>query len=66
MVAVVVSLVTFDLAPFAGIQARVAYPDSYILPGNAVFPEGIAYQPRTGDFFVSSTTDGTMAMSGRN
>lgn len=60
MVAVVVALVTFDLAPFAGIQARVAYPDSYILPGNAVFPEGIAYQPRTGDFFVSSTTDGTI------
>lgn len=59
-VAVVVSLVTFDFAPFASTQAQVAYPDRYILPGKAVFPEGIAYQPRTGDFFVSSTTDGTI------
>lgn len=35
-------------------------PTSYILPGDAVFPEGIAYQPKTGDFFVSSTTDGAI------
>ena len=34
--------------------------DRYILPGDAVFPEGIAYQRSTGDFFVSSTTDGTI------
>ncbi len=39
---------------------QLKLPDRYILPGNAVFPEGIAYQPRTGDFFVSSTTDGTI------
>lgn len=32
----------------------------YVLPGDAVFPEGIAYQPSTGDFFVSSTGDGTI------
>lgn len=32
----------------------------YTLPGDAVFPEGIAYQPSTGDFFVSSTGDGTI------
>ncbi len=35
-------------------------PTSYILPGDQVFPEGIAFQPGTGDFFVSSTTDGTI------
>jgi sugar lactone lactonase YvrE len=35
-------------------------PSSYSLPGNAVFPEGIALQPRTNNFFVSSTTDGTI------
>ena len=34
--------------------------DRYILPGDAVFPEGIAYQRSSGDFFVSSTTDGTI------
>lgn len=33
---------------------------SYVLPGDQVFPEGIAYQPETGDFYVSSTTDGTI------
>ncbi len=35
-------------------------PTRYILPGDAVFPEGVAYQLSTGDFFVSSTTDGTI------
>ena len=32
----------------------------YVLPGEAVYPEGISYQEETGDFFVSSTTDGTI------
>jgi sugar lactone lactonase YvrE len=35
-------------------------PDRYILPGDAVFPEGIAFQESTGNFYVSSTTDGTI------
>lgn len=30
------------------------------LPGENVFPEGVAYQEATGDFFVGSTTDGTV------
>jgi Cu-Zn family superoxide dismutase len=33
---------------------------SYTLPGEQVFPEGIAYQAQSGDFFVGSTTDGTV------
>ena len=38
------------------------FPDAqrYVLPGDKVFPEGVAFQPSTGDFFVSSTTDGTI------
>jgi sugar lactone lactonase YvrE len=32
----------------------------FVLPGDSVFPEGVAYQPSTGDFFVSSTSDGTI------
>ncbi|HEV8044754.1 MAG TPA: hypothetical protein VGP38_06215 [Rubrobacter sp.] len=32
----------------------------YVLPGETVYPEGIAYDPGTGDFFVGSTTDGTI------
>ncbi|MBW4629970.1 MAG: SMP-30/gluconolactonase/LRE family protein [Brasilonema octagenarum HA4186-MV1] len=56
-VVVVVSLITFD---FASTQAKVISLNRYILPGERVFPEGIAYQPKTKDFFVSSTTDGTI------
>ena len=60
LVAAIVSLVTFDLVSGGITQATVASLDRYILPGDAVFPEGIAYQPTTSDFFVSSTTDGTI------
>jgi sugar lactone lactonase YvrE len=33
---------------------------SYVLPGNAVFPEGIAYRAGSQNFYVGSTTDGTI------
>lgn len=58
--AVAVSLIAFDFLPPASIQAKSPVPTYYILSGDAVFPEGITYQPTTGDFFVSSTTDGTI------
>lgn len=35
-------------------------PDLYELPGERVFPEGIAYQASAGAFFVGSTSDGTI------
>ncbi len=35
----------------------------YPLPGEEVFPEGIALNEGTGDFFVGSTTDGTILTS---
>ncbi len=37
-----------------------AVPDRYVLPGDAVFPEGVATRPGTDEFFVTSTTDGTV------
>jgi Cu-Zn family superoxide dismutase len=37
-----------------------ALPSEYVLPGDRVFPEGIAIRPGTDQFFVSSTTDGTI------
>ena len=43
-----------------GVEARAAAGSGYVLPGSAVFPEGVAFQPSTGAFFVSSTTDGTI------
>lgn len=33
---------------------------TYTLPGDQVYPEGIVYQVPTENFFVSSTTDGTI------
>jgi sugar lactone lactonase YvrE len=42
-----------------GAEVR-ATPERYVLPGDAVFPEGVAYRPSTSSFFVSSTGDGTI------
>ncbi len=38
----------------------VQRPIEYALPGDQVFPEGIAFQRGTSYFYVSSTTDGTI------
>lgn len=35
-------------------------PASYALPGEEVFPEGVAYNQASGLFYVGSTTDGTL------
>jgi Cu-Zn family superoxide dismutase len=35
-------------------------PTAYVLPGTNVFPEGVAFDRRSGDFFVSSTTNGAI------
>ena len=54
--ALVLALVALVLAvAVVGAQAT-----TYTLPGNAVFPEGIAYEPATGYFYVSRTSDGTI------
>lgn len=37
-----------------------AAPASYVIPGGEVFPEGIAREPGTRAFYVTSTTDGTI------
>jgi sugar lactone lactonase YvrE len=47
----------------AGAQATpstTAGTTTYAIPGERVFPEGIAYDPATGAFFVGSTEDGTI------
>ncbi len=43
-----------------GATGAAAAPDRYVLPGGNVFPEGIAVQASTGDFFVGSTVDGAI------
>src|SRR4051794_5625914 len=35
-------------------------PDQYTLPGDKVFPEGIAYDRETRSFYVGSSADGTI------
>ncbi|GAB4213947.1 MAG: hypothetical protein OHK0022_51780 [Roseiflexaceae bacterium] len=35
-------------------------PDTYTLPGNAIFPEGVAFQQGSDFFYVSATSDGTI------
>jgi sugar lactone lactonase YvrE len=40
--------------------AAAALPREYTLPGANVYPEGVALRPGTDQFFVSSTSDGTV------
>ena len=47
-------------AALPGLAVADSRPDSYILPGPAVFPEGVAFDQQTGFYYVSSTTDGTI------
>ena len=44
----------------AFVAPAAALPSEYRLPGASVFPEGIAVRPGTDQFFVSSTSDGTI------
>ncbi|MCG8351319.1 MAG: SMP-30/gluconolactonase/LRE family protein [Chloroflexales bacterium] len=62
LVALVISTPSLGSASFASANSlnAITLPDRYILPGDAVFPEGIAYQRGTGAFYVSSTADGTI------
>lgn len=47
-------------APLADDDDKRSRPSSYALPGDNVFPEGVAYQKETPFFYVSSTSDGTI------
>jgi hypothetical protein len=47
-------------ASLAGAVSAARRPSAYVLPGDAVFPEGVVASQSSGRFFVSSTTDGTI------
>lgn len=53
----VLALSTRSVAGAASAQTGAL---TFTLPGEEVYPEGVAYRPATGDFFVSSTTDGAV------
>jgi len=42
------------------VPGAAAAPGEYLLPGDTVFPEGVATRPGSDEFFVTSTTDGTV------
>jgi sugar lactone lactonase YvrE len=44
----------------AAAPVAAALPREYTLPGASVFPEGVTTRPGTDQFFVSSTSDGTI------
>jgi Cu-Zn family superoxide dismutase len=55
------ALVLAALATFAAVAgAQGGRPAEYTIPGDQVFPEGIATEPGSRAFFVGSTTDGTI------
>ena len=65
LAALAMSLTLFGAGPAVAQDATPAATPTdggrlFALPGETVFPEGVAYQEATGDFFVGSTTDGTI------
>jgi sugar lactone lactonase YvrE len=61
LLAIVVALAVPALAAVvAAAPAGAGLPNSYILPGNSVFPEGVTVRPGSNQFFVSSTGSGAI------
>lgn len=50
----------FVVLTAATAAAQSGTAETFPLPGDEVYPEGVAYQPATGDFFVGSTGDGAI------
>ena len=53
-------LTTFTLVAAGQASAQTGTAQTFPLPGEEVYPEGVAYQPATGDFFVGSTQNGAV------
>ena len=55
------ALALLMLTLVAGVAvAKGQAPTSYALVGAEVFPEGVAFDARSGNFYVSSTHDGSV------
>ena len=52
------ALVVITLSATGVAAAQTGGTQTFDIPGDEVYPEGVAYSPTTGDFFVGSTTDG--------
>jgi len=51
------ALAAITLCAAGGVSAQTCVR-TFPIPGEVVYPVGVAYDPATGDFFVGSTTDG--------
>jgi sugar lactone lactonase YvrE len=60
VIAVTAAIALTVLAPAAGANDDDSLPARYIVPGDNVFPEGIAREHGTARFYVSSAGDGTI------
>jgi DNA-binding beta-propeller fold protein YncE len=58
--AFVLSILLIGPLLLAGTASGQGLPDHYVLPGDRVFPEGIAVRDGSTEFFVSSFTTGTI------
>lgn len=52
------ALVAVTLSATGVAAAQTGGTQTFDIPGDEVYPEGVAYSASTGDFFVGSTTDG--------
>jgi Cu-Zn family superoxide dismutase len=55
-----IALFATALGVFAGQAVSHHRASAYVLPGEGVFPEGIAYERKTGHFFVSGAGNGAI------
>ena len=56
----VLALSAIILAAAGTASAQTGGAQTFPLPGDEVYPEGVAYDPATGDFFVGSTGNGAV------
>lgn len=54
------ALVVVTLSATGVAAAQTGGTQTFDIPGEEVYPEGVAYSPSTGDFFVGSTTNGAI------
>lgn len=59
-ITLLLALVVVTLSAAGVAAAQTGSAQTFPLPGDEVYPEGVAYDPATGDFFVGSTTDGAV------
>lgn len=55
-----------NLGPVDDNAANIGTGRQFTMPGDSVYPEGVSYDPTTGNFYVSATGDGTLFVGNVN